>query len=178
MKEEKDLLRKKYRLAAGVISPEDEISIASNILSVIQKTKPQVIGSYIPMPGEADISNLIEYQALPKIIDGKLQFVLESRKYLDKSEYFERSSIFPDLVEPKSNDLIKPDLILIPALAFDVKGYRLGRGKGYFDNYIARNPSVKTIGVCFSNNLLLSLPREAHDCRMQFIVTENFILVP
>ncbi|MBP7190115.1 MAG: 5-formyltetrahydrofolate cyclo-ligase, partial [Rickettsiaceae bacterium] len=174
---EKKSLRQKYsNIKSDLQNSDVDFAIAQNVLSILQKISPKIIGAYIPMKGEPNISKFLEYQALPKVIDSKLEFAYESAKVENFPELFEISKSFSSLKEPRSNELVAPDVIIVPAIAFDIEGYRLGRGGGCFDNYIARNPSVKTIGVCFSDKLLLRLPREDHDCRMDFIVTENFIL--
>lgn len=66
-----------------------------------------------------------------------------------------------------------PDVILLPLVAFDDQGYRLGYGGGYFDRTLARL-AVKpvTIGVGFELGRLESLLPQAHDVRLDAIVTE------
>ncbi|MCD8165147.1 MAG: 5-formyltetrahydrofolate cyclo-ligase [Bacteroides sp.] len=64
------------------------------------------------------------------------------------------------------------DLALIPGVAFDRKGNRLGRGKGYYDRILPRIKAPKT-GVCFSFQLLDEIPSESFDIPMDFIVTEK-----
>jgi 5-formyltetrahydrofolate cyclo-ligase len=71
-----------------------------------------------------------------------------------------------------------PDLVLVPGLAFDATGVRLGRGKGFYDRWLAANPSVTSLGVCFKCQILESLPAEAHDARVDAILTEDGVLVP
>ncbi len=65
------------------------------------------------------------------------------------------------------------DLVLVPGLAFDRQGGRLGRGRGYFDRLFAR-PEVRAlrVGVGFELQLLSHVPVEAHDARMQKVVTD------
>ena len=61
---------------------------------------------------------------------------------------------------PYEGDL---DLIVVPGMAFDRAGHRLGRGKGYYDRFLAKYPDVQTIGICFDFQLLDSIPTEPHD---------------
>lgn len=63
---------------------------------------------------------------------------------------------------------------LIPGLAFDKHGYRLGRGKGYYDRALAGYSGFK-FGVCFETSLCDELPHEEHDIRCDQIVTANQI---
>lgn len=55
------------------------------------------------------------------------------------------------------------DLIVVPGMAFDNAGHRLGRGKGYYDRFLAQHPQVHTIGLCFDFQLLPEVPAEPHD---------------
>jgi 5-formyltetrahydrofolate cyclo-ligase len=71
-----------------------------------------------------------------------------------------------------------PDLVLVPGLAFDTTGARLGRGKGFYDRWLAANPTVCSVGICFKCQIVENLPSEAHDARVSAIVTEEGVLVP
>lgn len=62
-------------------------------------------------------------------------------------------------------------LILTPGMAFDRRGGRLGRGKGYYDRFLAQAGGM-TVGVCFGARLLDLVPMEPHDHRMDAVVTE------
>ncbi len=64
------------------------------------------------------------------------------------------------------------DLALVPGLAFDRRGHRLGHGHGYFDRFLARLPKqTPTIGLAFRFQLLDRLPAAAHDHALQAILT-------
>ena len=63
------------------------------------------------------------------------------------------------------------DLVLVPALAFDRAGYRLGYGGGYYDRYLIGIPAV-TIGLARKLLIRASLPREPHDIAVEYVVTE------
>lgn len=67
------------------------------------------------------------------------------------------------------------DLVLVPGLAFDRAGYRLGRGGGFYDRFLQTLPlPLPTLcGVCFSCQITPAVPREAHDARVDFLLTEN-----
>ena len=63
------------------------------------------------------------------------------------------------------------DLIIVPGVAFDTKGNRMGRGKGYYDRFLAKHPTVKKIGICFDFQLVEHIPAEPHDIRMDEVVS-------
>jgi 5-formyltetrahydrofolate cyclo-ligase len=67
----------------------------------------------------------------------------------------------------------KFDLILVPALAYDEQNYRMGRGGGWYDKFLAIQPQALKIGVCFANGFMGGgLPRESHDIPLDKIITE------
>ncbi|HSV43334.1 MAG TPA: 5-formyltetrahydrofolate cyclo-ligase [Candidatus Bathyarchaeia archaeon] len=63
----------------------------------------------------------------------------------------------------KEIDLSEIDLVLVPALAFDRQGYRLGRGAGYYDRFLESFPHIPHIGLAFDFQILDRLPVEPHD---------------
>ena len=69
----------------------------------------------------------------------------------------------------------KIELILVPGLAFDKNGYRLGQGGGYYDRYL-ENFTGHTAALCRDALLMDAVPREAHDRPVELVVTERRIL--
>lgn len=82
------------------------------------------------------------------------------------------------ILEPKSETEVFPqeeiDLILVPGLAFDAKGHRLGRGKGYYDRFLVSRRG-KTMGIC--RCLVPQVPVEDHDKIMDAVITEDKIIL-
>lgn len=68
------------------------------------------------------------------------------------------------------------DLIFVPGLAFDLSGYRLGYGRGYYDRWLKGVPLFKTAGLAFDFQIAGKLPREKHDLPVGIIVTEQRII--
>ncbi|MDR3313776.1 MAG: 5-formyltetrahydrofolate cyclo-ligase [Oscillospiraceae bacterium] len=66
-------------------------------------------------------------------------------------------------------------LCLVPALAFDGEGYRLGYGKGYYDRFLSRFTG-SSLGFCFQDFLLAQLPRGFFDLPVDFVLTPHTIL--
>ncbi len=66
------------------------------------------------------------------------------------------------------------DLVIVPCLALDRKGYRLGMGGGYYDRFLPNFPATAVfVGVCWQRQLLLALPVEEHDQRLHYVLTEE-----
>jgi len=66
-------------------------------------------------------------------------------------------------------------VIVVPGVAFDAQGGRLGHGSGHFDRLLAESPAL-LVGLCFENRLVEAVPLESHDVRMDVVVTEKRIL--
>jgi 5-formyltetrahydrofolate cyclo-ligase len=74
-----------------------------------------------------------------------------------------------------------PDALLVPLAAFDRRGGRLGYGKGHFDRAIAalsRMHPVLTVGLAYAAQEIDAVPSEAHDRRLDFVVTERDTIHP
>ena len=81
--------------------------------------------------------------------------------------------------EPTGDDLIDPDkleLIVTPGVAFDSKGNRLGRGKGYYDRLPATTKATK-IGVAYHFQIVDELPAEPHDVPMDIVITDRTVYI-
>lgn len=66
------------------------------------------------------------------------------------------------------------DIVILPLLAVDEQGNRLGYGGGYYDRYLAKHTSSLKIGYCFDFQMLKSLPSEETDVALNMVVTDTF----
>lgn len=81
------------------------------------------------------------------------------------------------LSEPSPNaELVTPTTLIIPLAAFDRRGHRIGYGKGFYDRALARLPHARTIGLAFATQEIESVPEEAHDRALDYVVTEREII--
>ena len=80
-----------------------------------------------------------------------------------------------NIQQPKQLVEITPDLLLVPCVGFDINGYRLGYGAGFFDQALKRRPT-KTMGIAFSQTGLADLHPTPNDVRLDAIVTELEVL--
>lgn len=81
------------------------------------------------------------------------------------------------ILEPQGDSAVPVgdlELLLVPGVAFDQAGHRLGYGKGYYDRLLQqRSTGCRLVGLCFEFQLVSSLPAEPHDVRMDLLVTEQ-----
>ena len=62
------------------------------------------------------------------------------------------------------------DLIVVPGMGFDTRGNRLGRGKGYYDRFLARVPAIYKIGICFPFQKMPGIPTDENDIMMDEVL--------
>ena len=85
-----------------------------------------------------------------------------------------------DILEPKQDcrkpiDLDTIDIIIVPGVAFDTTGNRMGHGKGYFDRLLKHLDALR-IGLAFEFQIVSHVPMDPHDEKMDIIVTEKQII--
>jgi 5-formyltetrahydrofolate cyclo-ligase len=108
---------------------------------------------------------------LPRVVDSQVRLHL-----VDNSEVLVAGSF--GILEPAPNApvaMAKADIILVPGLAFDRSGARLGRGGGYYDRLLTDFEGLR-VGVCFEESVLERIPAESHDARMDFLMTPSGII--
>jgi 5-formyltetrahydrofolate cyclo-ligase len=132
----------------------------------------KVVGAYSAFGSEVKTELIIEQAralgkkvALPSVEGESLAFYeLSSSRYLVKGRF--------GIMEPLPYGPVdKVDLLVIPGIAFDRKGYRLGYGKGYYDKFLSRK-KVFSIGLAYFFQLLDSLPPGRHDKKLDAIATD------
>ncbi len=148
--------------------------IQDKVLALDEFRKAECVGVYYSIGSEVSTRKIIEHAmkskivALPKIDNSTLIFAsIKSIDDLKIGRY--------NIMEPNGECIVKPDLILVPGIAFDSRGYRIGYGKGYYDKYLASNDSY-SIGLAYDFQILRSIPYDKHDVKMNKIVTDKQIL--
>jgi 5-formyltetrahydrofolate cyclo-ligase len=70
-------------------------------------------------------------------------------------------------------DITKLDLVLVPGVSFDQRGYRLGFGKGHYDRFFEKLPEVYKCGIAYDGQIVETIYPEVHDIPMNIIITPN-----
>jgi 5-formyltetrahydrofolate cyclo-ligase len=79
--------------------------------------------------------------------------------------------------EPAEGALVNPDWLLVPLLAFDCAGRRLGYGGGYYDRTLAALPGAKPIGIAYAAQEMAEVPAGPQDMRLPLIATESGVII-
>lgn len=176
---EKNAIRKIIReLKKNIIFPSDYIStlenqVFSKVEMLLEFKNSRNILMYHSLADEFPTRNTIERWArernifLPKVVGDDLILLPYSRQKLATGAYGIEE---PTTVTPVSPSQI--DLIIVPAMAFDSWGNRLGRGKGYYDRLLSQSAATR-IGIGYDFQLLDCIPAEPHDIKMHYIFTPN-----
>ncbi|MFN9092458.1 MAG: 5-formyltetrahydrofolate cyclo-ligase [Alphaproteobacteria bacterium] len=79
--------------------------------------------------------------------------------------------------EPAEGEALSPDILLVPLLAFDRAGRRLGYGGGYYDRTLAALPGAKAIGIAYAGQEMPEVPAGPQDFRLPLIATEDSVII-
>ncbi|MFY9721313.1 MAG: 5-formyltetrahydrofolate cyclo-ligase [Azonexus sp.] len=138
--------------------------------------KPRVAAFCWPIKHEPDVRPLLANWRSADV-RAALPVVVAESEALRFREWSPDSRLEADrygIPTPSAGEWLTPDLILLPLNGFDGAGYRLGYGGGYFDRTLAAlSPRPLAVGVGFEINRVVSIRPEAHDQRLDWIITEN-----
>jgi len=166
--------------AAEAAGPKAPLTIARRLLGDFVFMKGAVIAGYAAIRGEVDPFPLMAALAaqghdlcLPQTQGKQLIFrAWRPGEPLVISRY--------NIPEPDSKSRERrPDLIVVPVVAFDRHGYRMGYGGGYYDRYLAEHRpkrTVRAIGIAFAGQEVEELPHEETDQRLDAVVTESRVI--
>ena len=80
-----------------------------------------------------------------------------------------------DLTHPYIYNEKDNTLVIIPGVAFDINGYRIGYGKGYYDRFLTDKPYVNKMGLAYSFQMLEQIPKDTYDQKLDKVVTEELV---
>lgn len=158
-------------------SPEVSRGISERLESLTRELSAKKIAAYLPFGDEPDIRGYLSW-----VRSHDLQLLLPisqpdgSLTWVSWDGESTQPGIF-GFAEPSGvpAQLTATDLIVVPALACDKTGNRLGKGMGFYDRALA-DISIPVATVIFESELLESVPFEQHDRRANFVVTESRVL--
>ncbi len=188
----KENLRREMRARLRGMSPALHAE-ASLVISQMAANNAAFIASkcvalFAPLPSEPDIHPLIEEAwAQRKRVVLPLMIKQGSRPELDWHEVTNWDEVVmpgpfglrePDPLRCRRVPVTELDCVFVPGLAFDHEGYRLGRGGGFYDSFLALAPAkLPSIGLFFSTQKVALVPREPHDQPLRSVITEDGFLL-
>ena len=168
------MLERRNRLNSQEISKRSK-SIQEFVISSKEFQRAKVIGIYFAFGSEVTTELIIERAkilgkkiALPRVEEDKITFYeLLSTKSLIRGR-------FGIMEPPPYGYMDEIDLLVVPGIAFDKKGNRLGYGKGFYDRLLSGKRTF-SIGLAYSFQLLENLPHDRYDKRLDAIASEDGI---
>ncbi|HLC75705.1 MAG TPA: 5-formyltetrahydrofolate cyclo-ligase [Candidatus Peribacterales bacterium] len=148
---------------------------------VLEELPPSLDGIclYVPLKTEVDIADLtqeLRSKNIPLYLPRFAANILEFRRWDDDESLIKGALNIPE--PPLSAPLLPAQgtvLVVVPGRAFDQKGGRLGRGNGGYDRFIhsyrSMNQGVIFWGICFECQMVREVPLEAHDERVDAVIT-------
>lgn len=180
----KENLRAEAKRARGLLSlnQEQQDNICQLFLNSIEIKKGDVVAAYWPKGRELDTQILID-TLIDKDINVVLPVVQKDSRLMKFARYTHDVNMIEGpygIGQPEINDKtqwLEPDIFIVPLLAFDRKGARLGYGGGYYDATLSEYKKTKDIicvGLGYAKQAcLFNLPTEEHDIKMNWVITEQ-----
>lgn len=149
-------------------------SLVTQLKMLVNKLNAKTVHTFIPMADEVDILPFISW-----LLDKRVQVICP--KSLPKRTM--ENKVLRTLTEleigmygtqhPANAVIYKGsyDLIIVPGLAFDRQGYRMGYGAGYYDEFLAQHPQAYTVGICYPFQLVKKVPTEPHDVQLADVLS-------
>jgi 5-formyltetrahydrofolate cyclo-ligase len=184
--DDKALLRKemsaKREIAHNAAKHLAPLALLRHRFPVTPQTGRSIVSAFYPYQSEIDGQPLLGKlagegwtTALPIVI--KLGQPLEFRRWLPGEPTIVGKWNIPRPTENAS--LVEPDVLLVPLLAFDRKGYRLGYGGGFYDRSIVRLATMKTIttiGLAYAAQEIAHVPHDDLDQPLHYVMTEKELI--
>jgi len=160
--------------------------VQANLLSLKEYKDAGVVISYCAKDDEVQTRPIIERA----LADGKRVAVIVTDVPSKTLSFSEIKSFEDDLapgafriLEPKPGrirpvSIAQADVVLVPLVAWDEKGHRLGYGAGYFDRALAGAKRITKVGLALESQRLPQIPESRHDVRLDVIVTEKRVVRP
>jgi 5-formyltetrahydrofolate cyclo-ligase len=180
MQEKKKEVRKKVRAQIKLLSTNEKQQQADAVFSKIEELpefkKAHTIMHYWSLPDEIPTHVCIQNwgatkQILLPVIEGD-DLIIKEYTGIENMQPDPRFNIPEPAGQPIENP--EPDIIIIPGVAFDSNCNRLGRGKGFYDRFLAKhNLSSMLIGVCLNEQIVPEVPTEPHDFKLDMVITSK-----
>lgn len=178
----KDEIRKRIRAQKSLLTAADRQRASRSVFSIIEQSAAFVLADnillYHSLPDELPTHEFIDKWHsrkrfyLPRVNGLNLEILPYDRSRMHLGAF--------SIEEPDGDDLTDIsaiDLIIVPGVAYDRLGNRVGRGKGYYDRLLQTTRAV-TIGVGYDFQLVDQIDCEPHDVPVDIVITESATVLP
>lgn len=176
-----EILARRRSLPATWIA-EHSITAVETIANWSAFQQAHSVMLFLSMPDEPQMDNLIRIAlqhgkqvCIPALgnVQGHMQAA--AIQNLDDLVIGKLGLRMPDLAKTPTIHPAELDFVLVPGVAFDIAGNRLGMGAGYYDRFLSKTVNALTAGIAWHFQLLSSLIAEKHDIPVHYIISEQGI---
>lgn len=180
-----DLINKRDAMQSDIWTTNSKI-IQRNVLCSKLYRDCDILLIYSDYHGEVGTLTIIEDALinnkavyLPKVLENFNEARMEFYRIFSTNELIDG---YKGIMEPIGNvervfdydkEKDKKLLMFVPGVAFDKSGYRLGYGKGYYDNYLKDKDAILKVGICFSMQIVDDLPVSSNDIKLDYLIDEK-----
>lgn len=176
------IIKRKREELNKSIKKELDLRIMNNFFNSGYINESNVIFIYVNMESEINTVDIInklldmgKRVAVPKVLPGNKEMVaLEIKSLYDLNESGAFGILEPDMTKKDVGSEV--DLIILPGLAFDRRGYRVGYGGGFYDKFLDKYDKVKRISLCYNFQIIENIPEEDFDEAIDVMITEDKII--
>jgi len=176
------ILQKRRKLSQTIVHRQSDL-VFEQLISLPVYKKAQCIMLYAALPDEVQTDQMMRYA----LQDGKqicIPYIHDKNGLMDAVFVFDVDQLSKgdfDILTINSCNMkfANPsdiDLMIIPGVAFDTDGYRLGMGAAFYDRFIMRAKQAFCLGIAFDCQLVSKVPIEEHDCSMDAILTASGLI--
>jgi 5-formyltetrahydrofolate cyclo-ligase len=167
------------KAAHDVLKDSAPLALAARGLPVLRNSQNQIVSVFHPYLSEISTLPLLAKlvgegwtTALPIVVGKELPLIF--RRWVPGDAMI--SGLWDIQIPAETAPEVEPDVLLVPMLAFDHKGYRLGYGGGFYDRTLAKLRAFKkitAIGVAYAGQEMDAVPHDTHDQPLDWIMTEK-----
>lgn len=180
MKMNKEDIRLRIRTRKTMLDDAERRSAAEAVFSLLERTAAFMMADnillYHSLPDELSTHSFIDKWHsrkrfyLPRVNGLNLEILPYSKSRLHLGAF--------NIEEPDgedTTDMSQIDMVVVPAVAYDRRGNRVGRGKGYYDRLLNNTRAIK-IGVAYDFQLVDEIDTDSHDVAVDYVITESGII--
>lgn len=179
----KEVLQKRNSLSDSQITKRSKL-IQEKLIGSAEFIESKSIGVYLPIGSEVQtdyiIRNALESDKivmLPRVIINELHFFIVEKHDYDHDSFDVNKF---GIKEPKKTNMKLDfiDLLIVPGIVFDSRGYRIGYGYGYYDKFMAEKNFSRSIGLAYDFQVMKNpIPKFEFDKKIDILITDDRIQV-
>ena len=177
---EKSDIRRKIKAMRSMLLEAERMSAADEVFEQLEKTAAFLLADrilmYHSLPDELSTHRFLDKWHdrknfyLPRVNGVNLEILPYDESRLELGAFH--------IEEPTGDNTVSPDeieLVIVPAVAYDRSGNRLGRGKGFYDRLLSSTKATK-VGVGYEFQIVDEIPAEPHDVKMDMVITQKTVI--